>query len=64
MIAGAILTLGLGTFSDVNHLVTLGYGTSAATTRRPRGENIRSRLLADDEEVRRITAMLIQAIES
>lgn len=29
MTVGAILTLGLGTFSDVNHLVTLGYGTGA-----------------------------------
>lgn len=29
MTIGAILTLGLGTFSDVNHLVTLGYGTGA-----------------------------------
>ncbi len=29
MTPGAILTLGLGAFSDVNHLVTLGYGTGA-----------------------------------
>lgn len=29
MTVGAILTLGLGTFSDVNHLVTLGYETGA-----------------------------------
>lgn len=29
MTVGAILTLGLGTFSDVNHVVTLGYGTGA-----------------------------------
>lgn len=30
MSAGAILTLGLGAFSDVNHVVTLGYNTGAA----------------------------------
>lgn len=29
MTPGAILTLGLGAYSDVNHLVTLGYGTGA-----------------------------------
>jgi hypothetical protein len=32
---GAILTLGLGTFSDVNHVVTLGYGTGATATPTP-----------------------------
>lgn len=29
MTPGAILTLGLGLYSDINHLVTLGYGTGA-----------------------------------
>lgn len=32
MSVGAVLTLGLGSFSDVNHVVTLGYGTGAAPT--------------------------------
>jgi hypothetical protein len=32
---GAILTLGLGSFSDVNHVVTLGYGTGASAPSAP-----------------------------
>jgi hypothetical protein len=32
MTVGAILTLGLGAYSDVNHVVTLGYGTGATPT--------------------------------
>lgn len=35
MTVGTILTLGLGAFSDVNHLVTLGYGTGATPTPTP-----------------------------
>lgn len=35
MTIGAILTLGLGAYSDVNHLVTLGYGTGGAPAPTP-----------------------------
>jgi hypothetical protein len=29
MIAGSLLTLGLGDYSDINHLVTLGFGVGS-----------------------------------
>jgi hypothetical protein len=32
---GAILTLGLGAFSDVNHVVTLGFGVASTPTPTP-----------------------------
>jgi hypothetical protein len=32
---GAILTLGLGSFSDKNHVVTLGYGTGGTSPSPP-----------------------------
>lgn len=35
MTIGAILTLGIGAFSDVNHVVTLGYGSGATPTPTP-----------------------------
>lgn len=35
MSVGAILTIGFGSFSDVHHVVTLGYGTAAAAPPTP-----------------------------
>jgi hypothetical protein len=34
-VTGAILTLGLGAFTDVNHLVTLGFGFASTPTPSP-----------------------------